>query len=167
MSPEVEKIVFDFGRFNQIRQRSLGRLSWRLKRYIESFLEPRLQARGFADFKLSYLALMANIEENGITNNELAKRACVTKQMMSKTVSLLERQGYIFTEKNVNDSRSSVIFLNERGKDLFISLHECITEMHHKFSGILGPERFEQLIESWVILMDALDKEAQPVSKGD
>jgi DNA-binding MarR family transcriptional regulator len=161
MTPEIDKIAFDFDRFDAVRQRSLGRLSWRLKRYVENFLEPRLQERGFADFKLSYLALLANVEENGITNNELARRACVTKQMMSKTVSLLEQQGYIYTKKHESDSRSSVIFLNERGKELFMNLHECITHMHQKFSGILGTDRFEQLIDSWVLLMDSLDRETE------
>ncbi|MCY7357661.1 MAG: MarR family transcriptional regulator [Rudanella sp.] len=160
MTPETDKLIFDLNHFDEIRRRSLGRLSWRLKRYIENFLEPHLQERGFADFKLSYLAVLANVEERGITNNELARRAYVTKQMMSKTVSLLEQQGYIYTKKHESDSRSSVIFLNERGKVLFINLHECITEMHDKFSMILGQNRFEQLIDSWVDLMDGLDDEA-------
>ncbi len=160
MTPETDKLIFDFDHFDEIRRRSLGRLSWRLKRYIESFLEPRLQERGFADFKLSYLAVLANVEERGITNNELARRACVTKQMMSKTVSLLEQQGYIYTKKHESDSRSSVIFLNERGKVLFINLHECISDMHDKFSTILGQNRFEQMIDSWVVLMDGLDDDA-------
>ncbi len=159
MTPETDNLIFDFDRFDAIRRRSLGRLSWRLKRYFDTFLEPRIQAQGFADFKLSYLALLANIDEKGITNNELAKRACVTKQMMSKTVNLLEQQGYIYTRKHASDSRSSVIFLNERGKDLFITLHECITEMHQKFSTILGHDQFEQMIDSWVTLMDGLDRE--------
>lgn len=165
MTPETDNLIFDFDRFDEIRRRSLGRLSWRLKRYVHTFIEPRIQARGFSDFKVSYLALLAHIEEKGITNNDLAKKACVTKQMMSKTVSLLEQQGYIYTEKNANDSRSSVIFLSERGKDLFVSLHECITQMHEQFSTILGHDRFEQLVDSWVLLMDALDKESPQCSE--
>lgn len=158
MITEVDNRIFDFKRFDAIRTRSIGRISWRLKRFIDGFLEPRIQARGFTDFKLSYLALLATIEEQGITNNELAKRACVTKQMMSKTVSLLENEGYIYTEKNATDSRSNVIFLNKRGKELFVNLHECILEMHEQFQAILGADRFEELIDTMAYLVDELEK---------
>ncbi|HEY0111039.1 MAG TPA: MarR family transcriptional regulator, partial [Fibrella sp.] len=60
----VESKVFTFELFREVRGRSMGRLAWRLKRYLDEFLEPRLHQRGFTDFKLSYLRLIANIEEN-------------------------------------------------------------------------------------------------------
>ncbi len=118
MIVEKDKKIVDFNQLRELRDRSLGRLIWRMKRYMDGFMEPRLQQMGFTDFKTSYLAFLANIEEKGITNNELAKRACVTKQMMSKTVSVLEAEGYIYTEKSETDSRSNRIFMNDRGFEL-------------------------------------------------
>ncbi len=150
---------FSFDQFRMIRERSIGRLLWRMKRYLDTFLEPRLHAAGYTDFKTSYLAFLANIDEKGTTNNELARRAGVTKQMMSKTVSLLEREGYIYTEKNPSDSRSSVIFLNERGKQLFIVLRETFQEARTKFDVIVGHDRMEQLVDTLVVLTAALEKE--------
>ena len=137
----------------------MGRLLWRLKRYMDNFVEPCLHTLGYVDFKMSYLIFLANINEECTTNNELAKRAGVTKQMMSKIVGLLENQGYIYTEKNPNDSRSSVIFLNERGKDLFVALKDCIQETRDKFDSIVGHDRMEQVIDTLVQLTDTLDKE--------
>lgn len=122
-------------------------------------MEPRLHAAGYVNFKMSYLAFLANIDEKGITNNELARRAGVTKQMMSKTVSLLESEGYIYTEKNPADSRSKVIFLNERGKQLFVVLRDTFQEARNKFDDIVGYERVEQLIDTLVVLTAALEKE--------
>ena len=104
---------------------------------------------------------LSNIEEKGITNNELAKRACVTKQMMSKIVGLLETEGYIYTEKNPNDSRSSIIFLNERGKSLFVSLKSCMQEAREKFDLIVGHERMEQVVDTMVELVNKLENEEQ------
>ncbi len=137
----------------------MGRLLWRLKRHMDNFVEPRLHALGYKDFKMSYLMFLANIEEKGTTNNELAKRACVTKQMMSKVVNLLEDKGYIFIEKNPNDSRSSVIFLNERGKELFITLRDCMQESRDQFDAIVGHDRMEQVIDTLVLLTDELEKD--------
>ena len=155
---EKDSKSFDFNQYRIIRGRSVGRLLWRLKRYMDNFVEPRLHALGYVDFKMSYLMFLANINEEGTTNNELAKRAGVTKQMMSKIVGLLEDQGYIVTEKNPNDSRSSVIFLNERGKDLFVALKDCMQETRDKFDSIVGHDRMEQVIDTLVQLTDTLDK---------
>jgi DNA-binding MarR family transcriptional regulator len=161
MISEKDKKSFDFDQFRLIRDKSVGRLFWRLKRFTSNFIEPRLHALGYTDFKMSYLMFLSNIEEQGITNNELAKRACVTKQMMSKIVGLLEEEGYIYTQKNPNDSRSSIIFLNERGKDLFVKLEGCMQEARSKFDTIVGHERMEQVIDTMSRLVNELEKEEQ------
>jgi DNA-binding MarR family transcriptional regulator len=126
---------------------------------MDGFIEPRLQALGYRDFKMSYLMFLANIDEKGTTNNELAKRACVTKQMMSKIVGLLESEGYIYTQKNPNDSRSSMIFLNERGKDLFVALKDCMQESRDRFDAIVGHDRMEQVVDTLVLLVNTLENE--------
>ncbi|MEZ0542308.1 MarR family winged helix-turn-helix transcriptional regulator [Fibrella arboris] len=153
----VDSKLFTFEMFREIRGRSMGRLAWRLKRFLDEFMEPRLHQRGFTDFKLSYLRLVANIEENGITNNELARKADVTKQMMSKVVSLLEAGGYIYTKKDEIDSRASRIFLNERGFELLMGVHECMEEAHTHFSTIIGADRLARLIDDMKDLVNGLD----------
>ncbi len=159
MVTENDNKVFDFEQFRIVRQRSVGKVIWRIKRYMDNFVEPKLHALGYTDFKMSYLMFLANINETGITNNELAKRACVTKQMMSKTVSLLEAEGYIYTEKNPADSRSSVIFLNQRGKDLFVTLRDCMQQARDRMDAIVGHDRMETMIDTLIELADALDGE--------
>ncbi|WP_461051639.1 MarR family winged helix-turn-helix transcriptional regulator [Spirosoma arcticum] len=159
MIVETDNKSFDFNQYRILRERAVGRLFWRLKRYMDSFVEPRLQALGYRDFKMSYLMFLANIDEKGTTNNELAKRACVTKQMMSKIVGLLESEGYIYTQKNPNDSRSSMIFLNERGKDLFVALKDCMQESRNKFDTIVGHDRMEEVIDTLVLLVNTLEDE--------
>ncbi|GAB3710568.1 hypothetical protein GCM10027592_47400 [Spirosoma flavus] len=158
---ETDKKTFDFAQFRLLRERSVGRLFWRLKRFTSGYIEPRLHALGFTDFKMSYLMFLSNIEENGITNNELAKRACVTKQMMSKIVGLLEAEGYIYTQKNPADSRSSIIFLNERGKELFIAMENCMNDAREKFDAIIGHERMEQVINTMAELVTKLESGEQ------
>ena len=130
---------------------------------MDSNMEPRLQELGYTDFKMSYLTFLANIDEGGTTNNELARKAGVTKQMMSKTVSLLENDGYIFTRKNPADSRSSIIFLNERGKKLFNTLRETMQDVRSKFDDIVGHDRMEQVIDTLAELDRVLDEVAMGV----
>ncbi|GAB2525146.1 MarR family winged helix-turn-helix transcriptional regulator [Spirosoma aerophilum] len=161
MFVETDKNSFDFNQFQAIRDRAIGRLFWRLKRFTSAFIEPRLHAQGYTDFKMSYLMFLSSIDESGTTNNELAKRACVTKQMMSKIVGLLESEGYIYTQKNPSDSRSSIIFLNDRGKALFVSLKDCMQEARDKFDAIVGYDRMELVIDTMVELVNKLENEEQ------
>ncbi|GAB3896903.1 hypothetical protein GCM10028825_43570 [Spirosoma agri] len=132
----------------------------RLKRHFDSIIEPRLHEMGFTDFKLSYMGFLANLTPEGITNNELAKRACVTKQAMSKVVSLLESEGYIHMEKNHNDSRSSVIHLSSRGEALLRAVFDSVDDVQQQFIGVVGNERWEQMIDTMVVLVQHIDQQA-------
>lgn len=158
---EIDKKNFDFEQYRLIRERAVGRLFWRLKRYVNNAVEPKLHELGYENFKMSYLMLLSHIEEAGTTNNELAKRSGVSKQMMSKIVGLLEKDGYIYTQKNPNDSRSSIIFLNDRGKELFLALKDCMQQVREKFDNIVGHAEMEQVINTMARLLAELDKEEQ------
>ena len=154
-------LKFSFEQFQALRKRSIGRLIWRLKRHLHADMEPQLQARGYTNFKMGYVMFLANIDENGTTNTELAKLAGVSKQAMSKVASELETGGYIYTQPHEKDARATLLFLNERGKALFEDLHVVVGAIHDKFSRIVGQERMDQLIETLLELNDALDEESQ------
>ncbi|WP_229321386.1 MarR family winged helix-turn-helix transcriptional regulator [Larkinella knui] len=166
MNTEVVAVKqpFDFQLFYAIRERSLGRVMSKLKRFLGRHAEQRLSELGFTNFKASYIAFLGNLEEHGTTNNELAKRAGVTKQAMSKVVKLLEDDGYIYTVKNERDSRSSQIFINERGKQLLVAVHTCMEELRAKFHAIAGYEQVEQMIDTMVLLVREIEKDTGPLS---
>lgn len=159
---ETDKKSFDYKKLATFRDRAFGRLMGRLKRHIDSIIEPRLHAMGFTDFKLSYMGFLANLTPDGITNNELARRACVTKQAMSKVVNLLESEGYIHTEKNLNDSRSSVIYLSERGMELLKAVYESMQDVQHQFVEVVGKEKWEQMLDTMVLLVHHVDQKVDP-----
>jgi DNA-binding MarR family transcriptional regulator len=89
--------------------------------------------------------LIVNIQPEGIINNELAKRARITKQAMSKVVKNLEAGGYILTRKHANDNRSAVIFLTDNGKRLLISAAESFLEIQDEYTDIIGQEDADSL----------------------
>ena len=158
MSAQKANSFAKFNQASQSRNQSMCHLFWWFKRFTSQFIEPRLQALGFSDFKMSYLIFLAKIDERGTTNSDLAKQACVTKQMMSKTVSLLEEEGYIYTRKKVDDSRSSLIFLSDRGQALFVQLESCMQELRNRFDAIVGPDCMDQVIDTMAELVNELEK---------
>ncbi|GAA3943003.1 MarR family transcriptional regulator [Chitinophaga oryziterrae] len=127
------------------RQRSLIRLLGLLKKDMDFKITEKLQQKGYNNFKLGDLVLIVNIQPEGIINNELAKRARITKQAMSKVVKNLEAGGYILTRKHENDNRSAVIFLTDNGKRLLISAAESFREIQDEYTDIIGQEDADSL----------------------
>jgi DNA-binding MarR family transcriptional regulator len=127
------------------RRHSLIRLLGLLKKDMDCRIIEKLQHKGYSNFKLGDLVLIVNIQPEGIINNELAKRARITKQAMSKVVKNLEAGGYILTRKHANDNRSAVIFLTDNGKRLLISAAESFREIQEEYTDIIGNEDAESL----------------------
>lgn len=122
------------------RQHSLIRLLGLLKKDMDCRITAKLQHRGYNNFKLGDLVLIVNIEPQGIINNELAKKARITKQAMSKVVKNLEAEGYIRTCKHASDNRASVISLTDEGKKLIICAAESFQEIQEEYTGIIGEQ---------------------------
>ena len=154
--------TFDFQQYYAIRDRSMGRLMWRIKRYIHDFVEPRLESCGFGNFQMSYLSVLGNLSESGVTTTELARRTGVTKQAMSKVVKLLEEQGYLYFQAHEKDARSSVIFLSQRGMELLTTIYHVMNELTSKFGQIIGEEEVERLADSMLRLVQGLEQEDPP-----
>lgn len=122
------------------RQRSLIRLISLLKKDMDARIMEKLQQKGYTNFKLGDLPLIFNIQPEGTINNELAKRARISKQAMSKVVKNLEAGGYILTRKHANDNRSAVIFLTDEGKRLIISATESLAEIEETYTAVIGQQ---------------------------
>lgn len=120
------------------RKQSLIRLLGLLKKDMDSRIMEKLQLRGYNNFKLGDLVLIVNIQQEGTINNELAKKARITKQAMSKVVKHLEAEGYIFTRKHASDNRAAVIYLTDKGKILLINSSEIYQEIQAEYTDLIG-----------------------------
>jgi len=125
------------------RPRMLIRMVNLVKKDMDNRLMEQLQQRGYADFKMGDMVFIANIAPEGIINNELAKKAHITKQAMSKVVKNLEAAGYIITRKHESDNRATVIFLSDKGKELVIAATESVLEIEQYYSSLIGATDME------------------------
>lgn len=161
MQEDQQLPAFDFDQWQLRRRRSLGRLLWKMKRFFDSRMEERLEALGHVRFQLSYLVFLSNIEKNGTTASDLARRAGVTKQAMSKVVRLLEEEGYIYSRRSEQDSRVIRLFLNERGKTLFLDLYEVMQDIRRRFYEIAGEQAVEQMIDTMLTIVAHLEEKGE------
>ncbi len=127
------------------RLRSWGKILFQLKRQFDNWAIHELNSFGYNDFKMGHMPFIMNINPEGITNNELAKIARVTKQAMSKVVKELNEFGYINVKVDLNDKRSAIIFLTDKGKKFVVVARQKVFELEERYEKLLGKKEFELL----------------------
>ena len=143
-SKELDKRLLDS---QNIKEKSWGKILTLLKRQFDAWAISELSELGYDGFKMGYMPLLMNIHPEGITNNELAKKARVTKQAMSKVVKELVQHGYIKTETLGTDKRSSIIHLTVKGKKLVLSARDRVFEVEKEYERLLGKNKYQELKE--------------------
>ncbi|GEP92481.1 transcriptional regulator, MarR family [Chitinophaga terrae (ex Kim and Jung 2007)] len=127
------------------RSNSLARLINQFKKDIDLRILQKIRERGYNDFKLGDMVLLVNIDSHGTINNDLARKARISKQAMSKVVKNLEAGNYISSRKHDTDNRASLIFLTDKGKKFMITVYEVVDEVTDFYAAIIGEEEMKHL----------------------
>lgn len=141
-----------------LRTYSWGKILTLLKKQFEQWAIDRLQSRGYKDFKMAYFPVIMNIDVEGTNNNDLARRARVTKQAMSKVVKELKRMGYVTTKTDPRDKRSAIFTLTEKGKKFVASTRVCVKELMDEYRGMMKKGEFDDLLEKLLVIIDYNDQ---------
>ena len=126
---------------------NLGKMIGITYRHMSDYIAWIARNQGFPAFSLQYLAIIKNLEPQGITVNHLAEKILITKQAVSKMVKDLEKHGYVTLKKNPNDSRSILIY----NTPLADKLSKFITKQNHTFfnqvEAVLGEKRTQSFLK--------------------
>jgi DNA-binding MarR family transcriptional regulator len=96
---------------------NLGFLLAKASQRWNELLYERFVAAGYPDVRPSYGSILIPLfEEDGLRMGELAARARLSKQTMTTTVRMLERDGLVERRADPRDGRASLIFLTERAR---------------------------------------------------
>jgi DNA-binding MarR family transcriptional regulator len=143
-----------------IKSHSYGKLLTYLKRQFDQWVSEALEARGYADFKIAYIPFIMNIDPEGTNNNDLAKRAKVTKQAMSKVAKDLQELGYIESKIDKRDKRSTIFILTDKGKKFVIEARLCVKSLMDEYRDSIG-KKFDTMLETMIQLIEYNDKKLQ------
>jgi DNA-binding MarR family transcriptional regulator len=133
--------------------RALARAFW----LFEEQVERGIHAHGFEDYRnvdarvLRYLPT-----EGGARVVELAERAGMTKQGMSKLVAGLEARGYLERRPDVDDGRAQRVLLTPRGRALLEAAGRAIADLEAQWADVVGAEQLAGLKATLLALADAL-----------
>jgi DNA-binding MarR family transcriptional regulator len=152
--------------FMQTRKRNLARLIYITHRHFNEWAQKKWIEDGWGEIRPEHLRLISIIGTGEVNINELAKRARVTKQAMSKMVNDLKERGFIQIHPDPQDSRSKIISISSEGADFMMYLCGSAKELEIKFAAIIGKKKTEQLISILSELTEGiLELEEQEASK--
>lgn len=81
-------------------------------RKFTKFLNVELKNAGITPAELSYLNYL--LEQNGMTQDELAKASCVDKAAVTRVIQTLEKKGVVERRADETDKRANRIYITDK-----------------------------------------------------
>jgi DNA-binding MarR family transcriptional regulator len=134
----------------------------RLVARMQTAIGERLRAIGVSIPQCDVLATLS--EEEGVSQQELAKRLYVTKGNISGLLDRLEQAGFVERRSIASDRRQYAIYLTETGR---ATAKKAIAVQHRWIASTIGrmPEAdLESLEARLVMLRDIVREEERPRS---
>jgi len=126
---------------------SLGFLTNRLANLLKADLERGFAARGLNITAEQWLILGRLYEEDGLVQNELAKRTSKDKTNIARILALMETRQLIERRADPNDQRMNKTYLTPLGRSLQSPLVEAAQETLARAQKGLSESDVRQLIE--------------------
>jgi DNA-binding MarR family transcriptional regulator len=143
-----------------IKARSWGKILNHLKREFDAWAMREFRKKGHEDVKIAHVPVLMNIDVDGTTNNELAKRTKVSKQAMSKVIRELQVMGYIKATEYKDDKRSVTLTLTEKGKKLVLNSRKRMMDFHQELNELLGEKKFIAMTDQLLQIIKHLESKS-------
>ena len=133
----------------QLKSSSVGHSLIKAARLYNELMIGNFRTRiGVKEIQAYHLSLFAHISLDGSTINEIAKKAQISKQAVSKTVAELVDMKALKLKENPKDKRSKLVYFPETGEFTLEKGLEYLSEQDHILQDILGNDQFAKFKES-------------------
>jgi DNA-binding MarR family transcriptional regulator len=115
----------------------------RIRERANEFILKELEQIGFNDIAPSHGDILVTLFKHGeCTMTDIANSIHRDRSTVTTLVNKLIKLGYIASKKDVNDNRSTIIFLTKKGKDLEPSFKEISQKLYDmEYKGVSEDEK--------------------------
>jgi len=101
------------------------------------------------------LALLS--EDDGITQQQLVRRASSDPNTIRAMLLLLESRGFVSRERHPNDGRARNVILTDKGRETYNKLLEKSEHLREKLLTVFRPEQADAFVKSLNQISDAME----------
>ncbi len=116
-------------------------------KYEKEFLQKLTEDKHFSSITNSDHRVLKFLTANGVNSNDIARQIGVSKQAISKTISSLEKRGFIVRKESLEDGRSQILLLTEKGNKLVLKAVQVAKELEQSTLKKLGAKDLNLLKE--------------------
>jgi DNA-binding MarR family transcriptional regulator len=125
---------------------NLGFLLAKATQRWNELLAERFARNGYPEIRPSYGSLLVPLfEQDGLRMSELAARARLSKQTMTTTVRLLERNNLVRREPDPADGRATLVYLTPRSREFQPVAERVLDELDARVRTRLSADDLDRL----------------------
>ncbi len=121
---------------------------------VDLAVRSELAQNGFPDLAPWHFSVLRNLGEEGSRPSELATRAGVTRQAITKVVDELERLDMVRRAPDPNDGRGVIVRYTDRGRAGLKIARKRMLALEHEYASRVGTDRWAQVRASLETLFD-------------
>ncbi|MGD9694671.1 MAG: MarR family winged helix-turn-helix transcriptional regulator [Thermoleophilia bacterium] len=120
----------------------LGALLRAARRSVEEQVLDRLHAAGYPDLRVSHLAVLVWVGEEGTPQAEITERSGLTAQAVSQVLDDLVARGYLLRRPAEADRRARTIVWTARGRVAREVALRVVADLERAYAERLGERRY-------------------------
>jgi DNA-binding MarR family transcriptional regulator len=110
--------------------------------HVDGEVRAALARSGFADITAGHGVVLRNLGDDGARPSELAARAQLTRQAITKVVDDLERLDLVRRDPDPEDGRGVVVRYTDRGRAGLAVARDRMRELEEEFAARVGADRW-------------------------
>ncbi|MFZ1996857.1 MAG: MarR family winged helix-turn-helix transcriptional regulator [Solirubrobacteraceae bacterium] len=122
---------------------------------VDAEIQAALAEQGFDEIQPGHHTLLRHLGEDGARPSELAAKAGVTRQAVTKTLDDLERLDLVVREPDPADGRGVVVRYTPRGLAGLQVARNCMNQIERRFASDVGGQRWRTVRDVLEALFDA------------
>jgi len=134
----------------------LGFIANRLVKVFYKAFDHELEEQGITSAQFCVLAKL--LEEEGLTQTELASRLFIESPTLVRTLDKMEQAGFIERRSVPTDRRAHHIFLKPKGRQMQKMVNRIGKAVHTKAVAGIDPDQLDNLRESLTIIWHNLEE---------
>jgi DNA-binding MarR family transcriptional regulator len=152
MKSEINVVLEKYRRFNA---HNLARLVRTVERHMTNEISRRLQASGYKNLSARHLQVFENLDTEGVSIINLAQRAGISKQAMSKMVKEVAIEGFVDVVTDNRDNRVQLVNVTEKGVKLIVDIRRQTVQRCDELLGqnIVTREELKQANQTFTKLL--------------
>ena len=127
------------------QEESIGRWISLIHRQAQIYLGNELRGRDIGSAQIPFLMVLYN--QDGLTQEEMARILHVDKATSGRDIKRLVDAGYVTRKKDTSDRRAYHIYLTDKGKNVKAKIRRILRNWTSILSADLSDIEYEQIID--------------------